>query len=264
MDDLSGSAAPSGARKAGRDLRAVVTGATGGVGTAVARELAGEGVSLALCGRRSEALAELAEELRGGGAQVRTISADLRSDGELEDAASAIRETGDELDLLVHAAGVFARGRVADLPLATFDELFRVNHRARFYLTRELLPLLKESRGQVVFVNSSLGLRGGAGVGAYAGTMHANRALADSVRDEVNEQGVRVLTVYLGRTATEMQEEVHALEGRPYDPDRLIRPETVARTILHAATLPRDAEITDLTLRPMRTPPPPGPEGGGD
>lgn len=251
MDPLSGKAR----RQIG--LRAVITGATGGVGSAVARELADEGVALAVCGRRNDALKELATELRQAGATVRTISADLQFDDELENVAASLRSDEGGLDLLVHAAGVYVRSRAADLGLTAFDELMRVNHRARFYLTRELLPRIRERRGQIVFVNSSLGLDTGAGLSAYAGSMHANRALADSLRDEVNEYGVRVLTIYLGRTDTKMQEELHAEEGRPYEPDRLIDPRTVARTIAYSLSVGADAEITDLRLRPMRPPPAP-------
>lgn len=232
----------------------VVTGATGGIGSALCRTLASEGAGIALVGRRGDALARLAEELGPSADRVVTVEADLRDDTGLAAVAEELRGTVDGIDALVHAAGVFHRGRIEDTEVEAFDDLHRTNTRARFALTRALLPLLRSSRGQVVFVNSSLGLVSSGEVGPYAASMHAGRALADALRDEVNESGVRVLSIYLGRTATKMQRRVHAEEGRPYHPGRLIQPETVARIVSCALALPRDAEITDLRVRPMQKP----------
>jgi NADP-dependent 3-hydroxy acid dehydrogenase YdfG len=72
------------------------------------------------------------------------------------------------------------------------------------------------------------------------------------LRDEVNKKGVRVITIFPGRTATPMQEEVHRYEGKPYDPSRFLQPADVAAVALNALALPRTAEVTDLHIRPMR------------
>jgi NADP-dependent 3-hydroxy acid dehydrogenase YdfG len=83
-------------------------------------------------------------------------------------------------------------------------------------------------------------------------TKHALKALADGLRHEVNAEGVRVLSVYMGRTATPMQREVHVSEGVDYRPLELLQPDDVAEAILSALTLPRTAEVTDIYVRPMR------------
>ena len=85
---------------------------------------------------------------------------------------------------------------------------------------------------------------------AYAASKHGLRALADALRAEEAEHGVRVSSVYPGRTATPMQEEVHRQEGRDYDPGQWIHPGTVAATILHVLDLPRDATVPDVTVSP--------------
>ena len=118
-------------------------------------------------------------------------------------------------------------------------------------LTRELLPHLRGSRGTVVFVNSSAGLAASAEWSAYAASKFGLRALADSLRAEEVESGVRVSTVYPSRTATPMQEKVHEQEGRTYDSSRWISADTVVETILHVIDLPADATIPDVTLRPV-------------
>ena len=85
---------------------------------------------------------------------------------------------------------------------------------------------------------------------AYAASKHGLRALADSLRAEEQGRGVRVTSVYPGRTATPMQEQVHDQEGKEYDADDWIRPETVADTILWVLDLPRDATIPDVSVNP--------------
>jgi NADP-dependent 3-hydroxy acid dehydrogenase YdfG len=107
----------------------------------------------------------------------------------------------------------------------------------------------------VVFVNSSAALSARANVGQYAATKHALKAVADSLREEVNAAGVRVLSLFVGRTATRMQAELHAVEGKAYDPESLIQPEDVAALAVHALALPSTVEVTDIVLRPLRKPP---------
>ena len=115
-------------------------------------------------------------------------------------------------------------------------------------LTQELIPLLVRRRGQIVFINSTAGFTARANIGQYAATKHGLRAIADSLRDEINGAGVRVLTVYPGRTATPTQERLHALEGKTYRPDRLLQPEDVASVVVHALCLPRTAEVTEIRI----------------
>jgi NADP-dependent 3-hydroxy acid dehydrogenase YdfG len=100
-------------------------------------------------------------------------------------------------------------------------------------------------------MNSSAGLSARAGVAQYAATKHALKAIADSLREEINDDGVRVLSVFLGRTATPMQAAVHEMEGREYYPELLLQPEDVASVIINALSLPRSAEVTDIIVRPL-------------
>ena len=139
--------------------------------------------------------------------------------------------------------------------MTELDMQYRTNVRAPYLLTQALLPLLRRRQGQVVFINSSVGLAARAQVGPYAATKHALKALADSFREEVNTSGLRVLSVYLGRTASPMQAMIHAMEGKPYYPEYLIQASDVAAVVLNALCLPRTAEVTDISIRPMHKPP---------
>jgi NAD(P)-dependent dehydrogenase (short-subunit alcohol dehydrogenase family) len=135
------------------------------------------------------------------------------------------------------------------------DWQYRTNVHAPYLLTQALLPLLRRQQGQVVFINSSVGLIARGQVGPYAATKHALKAIADSFREEVNAEGLRVLSVYLGRTASPMQAKIHAMEGKAYHPEYLLQPSDVAAVVLNALCLPRTAEVTDISIRPMRKPP---------
>ena len=226
---------------------AVVTGASGAMGGALAATLAQEGARVILVGRDRARLAASATRM-GAAAEIRVC--DFARPGEPEKLAIELRDRQPRLDILAHAAGLFLDSDLASADDQAFERLLRVNLRAPLELTRGLLPLLKRNQGQIVFLNSSVVAR--RGVGLYAASKHALRALADSLRAEVNADGVRVLSVYPGRTASAMQEAILRAEGRDYDSARLLRPEDVAQSILGALRLERTAEVTDLHLRPMR------------
>ncbi len=163
----------------------------------------------------------------------------------------ALVRIASEIAVLVHSAGTFARGPVERALVATLDAQYHANLRGPWLVTQALLPMIKLAAGEIVFINSSAGITARAEVGQYAATKHGLRALADSLREEVNSLGVRVLTVYLGRTATPMQLEVHQMEGKQYRPEMLIQPADVASVVLHLLTLPRTVEVTDVTMRPL-------------
>lgn len=230
----------------------VVTGATSGIGRAIALALGGLGGSIGLVGRDGSRLAKVVAELRGRAIRVEGYQADLGMDEDIQRVAASVRNDFGALDVLVHSAGIFHMGSVAETPISDFDSLYRTNVRAPYALTQAMLPLLVARRGQIVFVNSSVGLIARAGVAAYAASKHALKAIADSLRAEVNAAGVRVITVYPGRTATPQQEKIHAQEGKPYQTKRLLQPEDVASAILSALTMPRTAEVTDISIRPMQ------------
>jgi NAD(P)-dependent dehydrogenase (short-subunit alcohol dehydrogenase family) len=229
---------------------ALVTGAGSGIGRALAVALAGEGAAVWLCGRDPAKLEETAALLPGGRATV--ARADLTADAEADALAGRLRAGAGRLDLLVHSAGAFHLGPWAGVPAEELDALYRTNVRAPYRLTRALLPLLQAARGQVVFVNSSAAVNAAPNWGAYSATKSALRSLADSLRAEVNRDGVRVLSVFPGRTASPMQAAIFAAEGRPYAPEKLLQPADVAASVLQALTLPRTAELTELHIRPMQ------------
>jgi short-subunit dehydrogenase len=223
----------------------VISGAGSGIGAVLADRLHERGDDLWLLARSEERASELREEHPGA----RTLVADLADVQGLE-RALAQADLPDRVDSLLHVAGVVDLAPVAELDLGRWQQQLDVNLTAPALLTRVLLPALRAARGTVVFVNSGSGLSANPTWSGYAASKFGLRALADALRGEELESGVRVTTVYPGRTATPMQEKVHSQEGREYDASRWSDPETVASTVLHVLDLPADSTIPDVMVRP--------------
>ena len=216
----------------------VITGATGGIGRALAQALSHH--RLVLLGRDQVRLETLCASLPDAIPMV----LELREPQSFK----AVLEGLGRVDNLIHNAGVARLGTVLDTGLETWRELFEVNLLAAVELTRVLLPRLREAKGQVLFVNSGAGLHVSASWGAYAASKFALKALADALSAEEAPQGLRVMTVYPGRTATAMQERVRAEEHVPYEGDRYIQPENLASTIRLMLELPRDTVLTQVIV----------------
>lgn len=221
------------------------------MGAALALALASAGANLHLIGRRVDMLDAIGAKARALGVQATSHPVDLSTScGQLELTQRLAHELPG-VDILIQNAGIHSAGAVERANLEGLDALFLTNVRAPYALTQALLPVLKARRGQIVFINSSSGLLAKPLTAQYDATKHALKAIADALRGEVNPDGVRVLSVYLGRTATEMQARIHKMENKPYRPELLLQPEDVASVIMNALSLPRTAEVTDIHIRPM-------------
>ena len=234
---------------------AVITGAGSGIGKSIALALAKQGAILCLLGRDLSSLEAVAHIAKQSTSRVDCYKVDLSDDQEIEDFQRSVSAKFNAINILVHSAGVISMGPLESLPVKDFDLQFQINVRGPYLLTQILLPLLKLGQGQVIFINSRavfLGAR--PGLGQYAATKQALKALADSFRQEVNPEGIRVISIYPGRTASPMQQKIFKSEGKIYRPELLVQPDDVAATIVDVLCLPITAEITDITIRPMVEP----------
>ncbi|BBZ46654.1 SDR family oxidoreductase [Mycobacterium parmense] len=219
---------------------ALITGAGGGIGSAIATALAPTH-TLLLAGRPSDRLDAVADRL---GAT--TFPLDLTDTDEIEAACEIV----DELDVLVHNAGVSIPGHLADSNIDEWRATFAVNVFGPVELTLSLLPALRRARGHVVFINSGAGRNVSPGMASYSASKFALRAFADSLRGD--EPDLRVTTVYPGRTDSPMQRELVAFEGGEYDAANFLKPETVAAAVANAVATPRDGHVHEVVLRPAR------------
>lgn len=216
---------------------ALITGAGSGIGRAIAIALAGEGMRITLVGRRAAPLEETAM-LAGGG---HVISADVTT---ADGITKIVEQSPQPLNALVHSAGQFRStcGNGAGLT--------EINALAPMRLTDACLDLLRNGAGTIVFINSTAGLRASPGDDEYTASKQALRASADALRRQANEEGVRVLSVFPGRTDTPMQDAVLRAEGRVAPAGRLLYPEDVATMVAASLRLPPRAEVSELTIRP--------------
>ncbi|TCP57368.1 NADP-dependent 3-hydroxy acid dehydrogenase YdfG [Tamaricihabitans halophyticus] len=220
---------------------ALITGATRGIGAATARVLAPTH-ELLLGGRDAAALDALASELPAA----RPWPVELTDPAALAEATAELSE----LDVLVHSAGTVLLADLDATSAEQWRQMLELNVVAVAELTRLLLPALRVRRGQVVLINSGQGINVSGGWGAYAASKFALRAYADVLRMEEAANGLRVTTVYPGRTDTAMQREVFAAEGREYEAKGLLRPESVAEAVRGAVLATPDAHQTELVIRP--------------
>ncbi len=245
-----------------RDRVALVTGASSGIGRAIALGLGAAGATVIAVARDAGRLQGVVTEAAAAGSRVEALVCDLTDDARVRELGERVTSSPGSLDILVHSAGTIEFGNVADVGIDRLDRVIRTNLRAPYALTQVAIPLLGRSRGDVVFVNSSAGVRPSAGVAAYGASKHALRGLADALRDEVNPLGIRVTSIFPGRTATPMQASVYAWEGRDEGLDGLLEPADVAALVVSIVSLPRSAEVTDVHIRPARPPKPPGARAG--
>ncbi|WP_454199890.1 SDR family oxidoreductase [Nocardia sp. Marseille-Q1738] len=218
---------------------ALITGASRGLGAAIARELAPTH-DLLLGARSAQALRGILAELPGA----EGWPVELTDYPAVAAAAAPIQR----LNVLVHNAGIADLGTIADSTVEQWRNTLEANLIAVAELTRLLLPALRAGNGHVVLINSGAGLRANAGWASYAASKFGLRAFGDALRLE--EPGLRVTSIHPGRIDTDMQREIIAGEGREYQPEEFLTPETVAYAVRAAIETPRDAHPTEIVLRP--------------
>ena len=234
-----------------KDQVAVITGASSGIGKSIALTLAERGVQLCLLARNPERLEEVSEMARKDSPLVKCYSVDLNVDEDVQKLPKKLKTDFGKIHMLIHNAGVISLGRLEFASVSDFDWQYRINVRAPFILTQLLLPMFRSGEGQIVFINSIAGLGAGVNNGQYSATKSALKTIADGFRNELNEKGIRVLSVYPGRTATPMQQAVLKTERKKYKPRLLLQPEDVAMVVINALIMPKTAEITDIRIRPL-------------
>lgn len=231
-----------------RGRRALITGASGGIGAAVARALAPLVDVMMLTGRSEARLSAIAAELRGAHpARVCTHAADLADDAELDGLIGATSAALGGVDLLVLAAGVFPRAVLEDATRASFDACFAINVRAPFALAAALVPAMARAGfGRVLNVGSSSAYAGFRGTSVYCASKHALLGLSRALHDEFKGRGVRVLSVSPGSVDTEMG---RLATGQDFS--TFIAPEDVATFAVDAMAYDGQMVVDEVRLNRM-------------
>lgn len=225
---------------------ALVTGASRGIGKAIAEELASLGYDLALVARSAEALAETIASLPEACGKAVAIPADL---SEEESYAVVVAETVAELgglDVLVNCAGVSQSGPFEEITSEQWNQIFAVNAKAPFFLCKEALPYLKESAHPVVInISSVVGFKGYVHQSAYASSKHALAGFTKVFAKEVQPYGIRVHLISPGGVATDM-----VTRMRPdIDTEELIQPTEIAELVRFLVTREGKGTLDHLYIR---------------
>lgn len=223
---------------------ALVTGASSGIGRAIALAFLDKGMHVYLVGRD---VAKLERVAAHDPANTTIVAADLAT----QEGIALVGAAASRLDVLVSAAGQFLHSPTALISRDRWAALDAVNLYAPILLAVTCLAQLKASSGQIVFINSSAIHTARPGLAAYAAGKCGLQAAVNVLRQEVNSDGIRVLSVFPGRTDTPMQRAVLESEGRSAPPGSMMMPEDVAAMVLAAINLPRSAEVTEVAMRPM-------------
>lgn len=227
---------------------AFVTGATEGIGRATAFALGRAGWAVGVCARTEPKVEALVAELRAEGIQAAGAPADVSEPAPVERAVARVTDALGEIGLLVNNAGRLIAKPFAELTLEDWDAVMATNVRSLYLVTRAVLPAMRRRReGTIVNVASLAGRNGFPGGTAYTASKHAVLGFARSLMLEVRKEGIRVVTICPGSVNTSLLHDQPMLKS---DPQRILKAEDVAETILQAVSLPARALVSELDLRP--------------
>ena len=215
---------------------ALVTGASAGIGRATARLLAREGANVALVARREERLRDIAEEIEGEhGVETLVLQTDVSNHEQVEEAVESAVETFGGLDVVVSNAGINRMGDVEELTTKKYRQVMGVNVDGTFFVTRAVIPHLRESAGSLIYVGSFSGKYPRPGQALYAATKWWTQGFALSLAGDVGLDDVAVTVV----NPTEVITEIGIQDDRPaherFDHDNAAQPEDVAEAVVFAA-----------------------------
>jgi NADP-dependent 3-hydroxy acid dehydrogenase YdfG len=240
---------------------AIVTGASSGIGRAVALALSGEGMRLALVARRLDPLVDMKHEIEAKGGAAFPLAVDLRDESQILFAFSAIRRELGGVDVLVNSAGLGHKAPLVSGSTEHFREMLEVNVLALAVMTREAIKDMRERQvaGQIVHVSSMSAHRVQHGSGMYAATKHAVRALTEGLRQELRalDLPIRVAAVSPGDTETEFVQRMlksrqAAADARPKY--KTLDASDVAQAVLYILKTPPHVAVHEVLLRPIGQP----------
>lgn len=230
---------------------ALVTGASSGIGRAVALQLAGHGARVVVTARREERLQALCAEIEARGGEAAYFVGDAAEERSAEGATRLAVERFGSLDVVINNAGAGSYKDLVDTSVAEYDELMATNMRSSFLFARHAAPVMIAQRsGTLLFISSVAGLQGSAGEAVYCAAKFAQVGFAQALDGELRRHGIKVGVICPGGVKTEFAIGKGRTEERVRD-SKMMEPEEVAEAIVFACMQPRGARILQMTVRHM-------------
>ena len=229
-------------------MNSIITGASKGLGRAIAEKFAANGYDLILTSRDPVALATAAGQLasRYPSVAIRTKTADLGDKEQAQQFGRWVLESGASIDVLVNNAGQFIPGSVADEAEGVLEQLIAVNLYSAYHLTRTLLPrMMARKTGHIFNICSIASLKAYSNGGAYSISKFALAGFSANLREEMKTHGIKVTTVYPGAAYTD------SWAGSGVDPERIMAAADIAGMVFAATGLSRQATVEEIVLRPQ-------------
>ncbi|AVH74009.1 short-chain dehydrogenase/reductase SDR [Nostoc sp. 'Lobaria pulmonaria (5183) cyanobiont'] len=237
---------------------AIITGASSGIGAAIAIALAEEGAQVAIAARRIERLNEVAQKIEAVGGKALPIVTDVTDETQVNSLVQKVNTTLGRIDILVNNAGIGGLGTIEDGDPAEWRRQFDLNVLGLLYATHAVLPIFKaQGVGHVVNLSSVAGRITRAGMGVYSATKWGVNAISEALRQEVHKDNIRVTIIEPGLVATEFIDNItdpaakQALEAR-FKAVTPLQPEDIARAIAYAVTQPPHVNVNEILLRPTQ------------
>jgi 3-oxoacyl-[acyl-carrier protein] reductase len=230
------------------DELAVVTGASRGIGKALAHGLVDRGAAVALCARDGIAIERLASDLRAGGGRAFGAPCDVRDEAQVAEFADRVQREMGSPTIVVNNAGIARFAPVTEMPVEQWDEVMATNLRGMFLVTRAFLPaMLAHGHGAVVNIASLAGRNALANGAAYSASKHGVLGFSKSLLMEVRKRDVRVIAVCPGSVDTSFGDGMSP--NRP-SRDRILTAPDVAAVVLETLALDERATVSELDIRP--------------
>ncbi len=223
---------------------AVISGASRGIGAAIARILSEHQLGVVLLGRNKETLSKVADYLKAEAGMAMAFPCDITRPKDVQKLAEMIAKTNSKIELLVNNAGISKTGTVEKFSYKDWQTVLDTNLNGSFLLTKTLLPLITDQRGQIIFINSVAGKQSFPEWSAYNASKAGLRALADTLRLELNPRGIRVTSIYSAAVDTPLHDEL------PYDWDRtkMMRASDIAEAVLYCYKQAPSVRINEIDL----------------
>jgi len=229
--------------------RALITGATSGIGKETALVFASSGIDVALVGRSVEKLAAVENAVTKTGVKTKTYVVDLANLSEVQEKMRQILLDFGNIDILVNNAGMGYTATLSETPLSDWQEVIDLNLTSVFECIKGILPSMREqNRGTIINVASVAGKQAFANWGAYSVSKAGVIALSQALAQEERSNGIRVTAICPGAVNTNLWDTKTV--NADFDRSNMLTPEIVAQSILHTALLPKQAVVDELTLMP--------------